>query len=106
MGAQIRGSGHSDVSTEMRVILYPEMPVSVEKALQVQLLIHLWPRSRGSERIAAAARKLRDGCMLKDLSRLRPKWLFPPRRTESSMRLLETDGPKFCQHENASAGES
>lgn len=31
MGAQIRGSGHSAVSTEMRVILYPEMPVSVGK---------------------------------------------------------------------------
>lgn len=37
MGAQIRGSGHSAVSTEMRVILYTEMPVSVEKAPQVQV---------------------------------------------------------------------
>lgn len=37
MGAQIRGSRHSAVSTEMRVILYPEMPVSVENALRVRV---------------------------------------------------------------------
>lgn len=36
MGAWIWGSGHSAMSTEMRVILYPEMPVTVEMAPQVQ----------------------------------------------------------------------
>lgn len=37
MGAKIWGSGHSAVSTEIRVILYSEMPVSGGNALQVRV---------------------------------------------------------------------